>query len=178
MATGRIVTALSFLVVLSALLAWQGCQGTPRGGTPAPDARETVTIKGHEFHLELSADDATRTRGLMDRTEIANDGGMLFVFPDSAPRSFWMKNCVVDMDIIFLDPFGRITATDRMVVQLPQAPAESMVEYEQRMHEAASVSQLPAQYVIELQSGWLDRLDLRVDDRIELDLERLRRIAR
>ena len=143
----------------------------------ATSGLETVTIGDATFQLELAADDPTRLKGLMDRTEIAVDGGMIFVFPDSELRSFWMKDCVVDMDLIFLDPFGRVTALHRMKVQPPRGPQESETQYEWRIHEQACESRFPAQFAIELQAGWLDRLDIEFNDKIQLDTTRLKGLA-
>jgi hypothetical protein len=60
----------------------------------------------------------------------------------------------------------------------PRREDETELAYDARMREKSYWSRLPAQFAIELQSGWLDRLDLAVDDRIELDLQRLKAAAR
>ena len=65
-----------------------------------------VVIKGEMFLLELSTDMPSRINGLMQRTTIPDHGGMLFVFTDAQERSFWMANCMVNIDILFL---GRTT---------------------------------------------------------------------
>ena len=114
----------------------------------------------------------------MHRTSLPDDGGMLFIFPDVQLRSFWMAYCVVDMDLIFLDPKGRITALHRMKVLPPQREDESALDYEFRMHEVACWSVYPAQFAIEFHAGSLDRLGLRVEEVIPLDLPRLKAMAR
>jgi len=155
----------------AALACLAGCtQLSPRNGL------ETVTIKGHVFHLELAANDESRTEGLMRRTEIAEDGGMLFVFPEAAYRSFWMGYCVIDIDILFLDAHGRITAVHRMVTEAPRRADEAEPAYRQRL--ASYDANFPAQFAIELRAGWLDRLELRVGDKIDLDLDRLKKQTR
>ena len=138
--------------------------------------RVTVEIAGESFHLELAADPGTRVQGLMGRTEIARDGGMLFVFPDVAMRSFWMKDCLTDMDIIFLDGSGRVTATHEMTMEPPRRPDESQLAYELRLPGYSSLR--PAQFAIELAPGSLDRLGVRTGDLIRLDLDALKRRAR
>ncbi len=139
---------------------------------------EAVTIAGHLFCLELSDDLPSRGQGLMNRQSITEDGGMLFVFPSADIRSFWMANCLVDIDLIFLDPMGRVTATHRMVTLPPRAADETVLEYERRARARSYFSHLPAQFAVELKSGWLDRLGVAVDDKIELDLARLKASAR
>ena len=172
--------AARFLLALTCLagaLFLVAC-ATP-GCAPAQPATnlETVTIKGRTFHLELANDTAARTQGLMYRESIPEDGGMLFVFTESMVRSFWMKNCLIDIDLIFLDPRGRVTALHEMKALPPQGDDESDAVYEARMHAAASWSRYPAQFAIELKAGTLAQLDLHIEDQIELDLARLKAAA-
>jgi uncharacterized membrane protein (UPF0127 family) len=171
---GRVVTwspapAVLFMLVLALLAA--GC-----GGGGAGAGMETITIKGHTFEVEVARDEAAIQMGMMHRGSIDEAGGMLFVFPDAETRSFWMGNCLVDIDIIFLDPQGRVTATHRMKAESPRADNESEAAYDARMPRYSSA--YPAQFAIELRSGWLDRLQLRVEDKIPLDLDRLKRLPR
>lgn len=156
------------------------CVAAVSGGcetiTPAGDAAwEAVMIGGEWFTLEIAADDASRTQGLMGREEIPPDGGMLFIFPNAATRSFWMANCLVDIDIAFLDGQGRVTATHTMKVEAPRREEESELAYHSRLRGYSSV--YPAQFAIELSAGTLNRLDVEVEDRIELDLRRLKALA-
>jgi uncharacterized membrane protein (UPF0127 family) len=139
---------------------------------------ETVQIGGETFELELAVTPRARAQGLMHRSEIPADGGMLFVCPPSEIRvqAFWMSNCLVDMDIIFLDPRGIITAMHHMKVEPPQHPGESLADYENRMPRYSSG--YPAQFAIELRAGTLERLNLRVEDKINLDLPRLKAMAK
>jgi uncharacterized membrane protein (UPF0127 family) len=135
-----------------------------------------VTISGHTFSLELAADIPTRQRGLMYRDHIAPDGGMLFAFPRPDFQSFWMGWCLVDIDIIYLDDKGRVTALHQMTAEAPQQPGETEAQYRERLTHYPS--RLPAQFVIELAGGTLDELDVAVGDTIDVDVEYLGRIAR
>jgi uncharacterized membrane protein (UPF0127 family) len=81
----------------------------------------------------------------------------------------------VDIDIIFLDTRGRVTALHRMKAEPPRSPQESDEAYRSRLPMYSSG--LPAQFAIELPAGSLDRLKLAVEDRIELDLDRLKGMA-
>ena len=135
-----------------------------------------VVIKGEMFLLELSTDMPSRINGLMQRTTIPDHGGMLFVFTDAQERSFWMANCMVNIDILFLDSRGTITATYEMKIEEPQGPNESQWDYERRLDHYYSNG--PARFAIELQEGSIERMHLRVNDRITLELGNLRNIAR
>jgi len=159
------------------------CSNTPTDGAQTPPKKpevktERVVIAQETFELELALDDKTREKGLMDRTSIPDHGGMLFVFPDSKVRvqNFWMGHCLVDMDIIFLDKRGTVTAVHRMKAQPPQKEGESDEEYRRRIPHYSSA--YPAQFAIELKAGSLDRLNVKVDQRIGLDVKRLKGMAR
>jgi uncharacterized membrane protein (UPF0127 family) len=198
MAQQRIIILVAVVLAIAGLIALSvtSCDGGRGGSTsktgaagdggsgtsdvPGMPQYERVVIGKHEFNLELALDDASRARGLMHRDHIDEHGGMLFVFPDSkvTRQSFWMKNCLVDMDIIYLDRSGRVTATHRMKAQPPQRADESDAVYEARMSRSAYPSGYPAQFAIELRSGWLDQLNLKVEDRIELDVSRLKALAK
>ena len=130
------------------------------------DGLEPVMIGGTIFHLEVAADHATRIQGLSDRTEIAADGGMLFVFEGQRVINMVMRRCVVPIDVIFLDRHGRVVAAHRMAVEPdPHAPDRQLKHYS---------SGNPAAFAIELAGGSLGRLDVKIGALLPLDVARLR----
>ncbi len=161
------------LIVTQALILFSGCRCSSESGAPN---REVVSIKGESFSLELAVDDATRTRGLGGRVEIPDEGGMLFVFPDAGQRSFWMYDCETDIDLIFLDTVGRITALHAMPREAPRGENETEQAYQNRLAHYWSGS--PAQFAIELAPGSIARLGLQVEEKIKLDLPRLKALPR
>lgn len=101
----------------------------------------TVTTPGgkaHAFRVEVARSPQDQARGLMFRTEMGADEGMLF--PYEAPRvlSFWMRNTVLSLDIVFIGP-------DRRVINI----AERAVPYS----EASVTSDAPGIAVLELNGG-------------------------
>ena len=143
--------------------------GAPPADDDAPAAKpriEKITIGEETFKLEVSADDASRARGLMHRTEIADDGGMIFIYSNVMHRSYWMKNCLVDMDLIFLSGRGVIVAVHEMKPDPPQGDDESELAYERRL--CRYPSRRSAQFAMEFKAGTIKRLKLHVADRIEM----------
>lgn len=62
----------------------------------------------HSFDVEIAATEAQQARGLMFRTELADDKGMIFPYQSPTILSFWMKNTVISLDIIFINEDGSI----------------------------------------------------------------------
>jgi uncharacterized membrane protein (UPF0127 family) len=136
---------------------------------------EDVTISGRKFKLELATDPDKRMFGLSFRETIAADGGMLFVFPRPVTTSFVMRDCPVPIDIIYLDATGRIVAMHKMVPD-PRKPGESDSDYEARLTKYPSG--YDTQFVIELKGNTLDSLNLKKNDKIRLDIPKLKKMAK
>ena len=125
-------------IVLTALIAGSGA------GIAAPAPRWAVAVlpSGHEYALEVAADDIARQRGYMGREKIGPRDGMIFVFDDDGRHSFWMKDCKVSLDMVWLDTNLRIVwiAVDRT-----PCPAKG---------DCPSIAPpFPARYVVEFAAG-------------------------
>jgi uncharacterized membrane protein (UPF0127 family) len=64
--------------------------------------------KRHDFLVELVSEPEEMAHGLMNRTSMDPDHGMLFLFREEGPRSFWMKDTLIPLDIVFIDTDGVI----------------------------------------------------------------------
>lgn len=168
-------------------LVLTGCATMPGCREPAaPEGFERVRVDGRTFNLELAETGPKRERGLGGREHIPEDGGMLFVFPDAAPRVFVMRDCLVPIDIIFLDAMGRVVAMHQMTVEPPEPQrreGESARDYQARRAEyefrlRKYPSGYAAQFAIEIAGGLLDELNVHMGDQIRLDLDRLKSLAR
>lgn len=167
----RSAASMAAVFALGACVAAPGCSNVA-----APEGYERVELGGRVFTLELVADEVTRTKGLGGRTSIPEDGGMLFSFPDSAVRQFVMRDCLVPIDIIFLDADGLIVAMHHMPLDEPRREGESAMDYERRLKRYSS--RFNARYAIEIRGGLLEELDLQTGQQIKLDTKRLAEITR
>ncbi len=128
------------------------CSGTAttQGATAA------VELHGQRIQVELATDDASRQHGLMMRTELAADHGMLFVFPHSGPQAFWMKNTLIPLDILYFDTDRRLVS---MQLDVPPCKADPCPTYP---------SEAPALYVLELSAGTAQRMGVHRGDELKV----------
>ena len=151
---------------LGLLLA--GLAGCGAGESRTGPDTQRVTIAGRAFELELALTPAARYKGLSGRERIDARGGMLFVFPEEGRRQFVMRDCLVPIDLIFLDAGGRIVRMHEMKVEPADTPRSELTRYSSRY---------PAQAAIELKGGTLDQLNLSAGEKIDLPLAELKRRA-
>ena len=157
----RMIRLLTNILGLLVLLTLFGCADSSSA------THTNVSIAGQTFHLELALTTKQRMQGLSDRDHIPADGGMLFVFPDHQVREqrFVMRQCLVPIDIIFLDPNARVVATHQMTVEPYDTPDDKLKRYSSRY---------PAQFAIELAGGTLDQLSVKSGDQIALPTDKLK----
>lgn len=129
--------------------------GNAAATAPSGLAETMLTVtsgaKTHKFTVEIAATDEQQARGLMFRNELAPDRGM--IFPMDPPRlaSFWMKNTLIPLDIIFIAPDGRIAniAANTVPYSLDPVPSKGAVKA-----------------VLELAGGRAAELGIRPGDRV------------
>ncbi len=121
------------------------------------------TSSGREVRVrvEIADDYFEVTRGLMYRTALAENRGMLFIFESEQRLSFWMKNTLIPLSIAFVDSEGRIVdIQDMKPVGLEQTVPDAKLPH--------YVSTEPAQYALEVNQGFFEERGVEVGDRAEL----------
>lgn len=96
-------------ITLALLLLLSAC--TPETPTPEPESRDSyfpISIEGVPLQLQLALTQSEQSKGLMHRDSMAKDHGMLFLFKQPEPRSFWMRNTRIPLDIGYFDASGRL----------------------------------------------------------------------
>ncbi len=76
------------------------------------------------FNIEVADTDDERAQGLMSREKLATSAGMLFVYETPRRASFWMKNTLIPLDMIFADETGRVTRVHPMAKPLDLTPID------------------------------------------------------
>ena len=145
--------------ILALLLAMTACASAQTRHSAVRTASPSVTLHGTRIAVALATDAASREHGLMGRTQLARDHGMLFVFPDAQPRWFWMKDTPIPLDILFFDSHRKLVS---MQLDVPPCQAEPCSTYP---------SDAPARYVLELAAGEARRMGARVGDLLAIDAD-------
>ena len=155
------------IIALIAILTYQPSNkpvttAQPPPATPQPGAYDFIkqgemrflTAK-QEFisaiDIELAQDDLKRQQGLMYRDKMAENQGMLFVFEDEDTRSFWMKNTVLSLDMIFVNGHNEMVTIHK-----------NTTPYSEQSYSSTK----PAKYVVEVNAGYTDRHKIAVGDHI------------
>jgi uncharacterized membrane protein (UPF0127 family) len=119
-----------------------------------------LTINDVEVAVELAVTDEERQRGLQHREELPDARGMLFVFPTTEERSFWMRDTGIPLSIAFIEYGGNIVQIEKM----------------QPWSEEHITSNVPVKYALEVRQGFFERSGIREGDTVVLP-EEVRRLT-
>lgn len=120
-----------------------------------------INIADYTAYVEVADSDAKRIQGLMYRTKLEPDSGMLFVYTHSEQLSFWMKNTHIPLSIAFITSDGNITDILDMDVY-DGRPDYQLASYR---------SSRPVQFALEMQRGWFEQKQIHVGDRVQFSPE-------
>jgi uncharacterized membrane protein (UPF0127 family) len=143
------------------LLACGGEEVEP-GATPTP-ALPTITVRIGDDVILAEVPDAPqdRARGLGERDFLPRDRGMLFVFDSESPHGFWMRGMRFSLDFVWISAERQVV---EMTTEVPPEPG--VPEGELRLYRPRE----PVLYVLELNAGVAEELDIRVGDQVEFTL--------
>ena len=117
-----------------------------------------IYFQDHSFSVEIADTSEERRQGLMFREDLGENEGMLFVYGEESPRSFWMKNTVIPLDIIFLDSNMEVINIQKANPE-PNTSDENLSTYQ---------SERPAQYVLEINQNRSEEIGLEKGDEMSL----------
>lgn len=124
--------------------------------------RHRVSINDQSFVVALANTDNTRAMGLMYVEQMANDEGMLFIFPDTQRRAFWMKNTLIPLDILYFDQNRKLVSISEntppcknTTTRCPNYPSAK-----------------PAKYVLEINAGLSQKHGFKVGDELIIQLKK------
>lgn len=135
----------------------------PTASAVAPNAAGGIVKEGEvvflhgdrrirKIDVEIAENDTERQKGLMFRPFLSDSVGMLFVFDEPSPQSFWMRNTMISLDIIYV-------GQDKKIVSI------------QKNAKPYSEESLPsfgdAQYVVEVNGGYCDKYGIQVGDKVD-----------
>lgn len=145
--------------LVAALACASSAEPAPPATTPPKAATPTVVVettagKRHAVKVELARTPNEQSRGLMYRKELADDAGMLFVFPAASVHAFWMRNTLLSLDMIFISDDGLVVG----IVERAQPLTETLRDVGQ-----------PSRYVLEVNGGWCAAHGVKAGDRVRFE---------
>ncbi|MBP6777967.1 MAG: DUF192 domain-containing protein [Piscinibacter sp.] len=146
------VRAAARATLLFAFAALLGTSATAQTGPQPPLPTVRLTAGGmHVIQAEVAQSPQERATGMMFRTEMPANAGMLFVFEYAAPHCFWMSNTLLPLSIAFL-------ADDGTVV--------NVIEMQPRSTSNHCAAQ-PVRYALEMNQGWFAKRGIKAGSRLQ-----------
>lgn len=162
-----LLLAVFCLLLLSlAACSKSGNSGLHAASPVTANSPQTVTtseanLSGQKLNIMLARTETEKAKGLMFFESLPENAGMLFVYNTPRVMSFWMKNTMIPLDLVFFSENLEITEWIEGMVPGYGKTDASLPRY---------VSKLPAQYALELNAGSIARLGLKKGDRLEIPL--------
>lgn len=151
---GRLTGSRSVALAVVAMVA---ASILPVGAGVAAAPKDEVILHtatgAHPITVEWAITEAEHERGLMFRTSMPLDRGMIFVFDKEAPVAFWMHNTPLPLDMIFIAGDGTVKRIEKRA----KPNSDTIIP-----------SGAPVSYVLEVNGGVSDKMGLAVGDRVEI----------
>ncbi len=161
---------MKFAILLLSVLLFVGCGNRSQASKPQekpaqPQStkgdvtfpRKDIYVGGKKINVEIADTVDRRTRGLMFRTSMPENEGMLFIFEQSEPLGFWMRNTKIPLAIAFI-------TTDLTIINIEEMVPASDIDQDPPQY----YSKGPALYALEMNKGWFDRNKFKAGAKIKL----------
>jgi len=139
----------AFVILLAFILIIPAC-------TQEPTLVIHSATGDHQVKVEVVTEPADQARGLMYRRSLEKDSGMLFIFRQEEPQSFWMKNTLIPLDMIFVS--RNLVIVD--ITTMQPCIIDPCLSYTSRQ---------PAQYVLEVNAGYCRSRNIIIGDKVSSD---------
>lgn len=154
-----VIILLAAVIIFGIIFAFINARNNPGADSPEDFSKVTsIKINDTAFNVELADNDEERARGLSGRAALANDKGMLFIFDQSLPWGFWMKDMNFPIDIVWIGDDFKIVHIENSV--LPETFPESFAPV------------LPARFVLEINAGLMNAYKIEVGDEVVFSHEK------
>ncbi len=134
------------MILVAGFLVFSNQKNAPKNGLGR------VCVKDSCYDVEIAKTPQEQARGLMFRESLADGKGMLFVFESEIRHSFWMKNTLISLDIIWIDSDGKIVYISQ---NTPPCVADPCPSY---------APDAPAKYVLEVAAGQIQKTGAQAGD--------------
>ena len=153
---GSLTLRMTMTMALAIVSACSGCGKTSGSETsPSPTVTVNAASGSYPFSVEIADTESERATGLMNRTELAGDAGMIFVWDTDVLSSFWMKDTLISLDMLFIDSEKSVVFIQPNATPLSTELITPTSSY---------------RYVLEVAAGFVDRAGVAVGDTVELNL--------
>ena len=152
MKLSRVLAVVFGMVLLAGVVFNAPVLAQPQPTLPQSDLVIQTAKGAQRFRVELADTDASRSRGMMFRTSMAPDAGMLFDFKQEQMASFWMRNTLLPLDMLFIKADGTILNIHQRAIP----------------HDESGINSTgPVRAVLEVNGGTVARLGIKPGDRVK-----------
>jgi len=120
---------------------------------------DKVCFNDYCFLVEIADDSSERSKGLMGRESLDPDKGMLFIFDQESKHSFWMKNTLIPLDMIWINTDKEVVHMERNVQPCQVDPCPSYGPDKE------------ARYVLEINAGQSDQANIQINDKLSFEFK-------
>ncbi len=149
-----IFLSLFFVGFLFCFIFVLGCEKT--NNADEIEEKVIITINNNKIIAEVADEPLEREIGLMNRTSLGKNKGMLFVFEQENPVAFWMKDTLIPLDIIFANKDMEIVEISENLQPCKEAPCPTFKAY-------------PVKYALEVNAGYAKEKGIKTGDRLEVE---------